>query len=67
MQIKVDKIVKNDETIITLKEPSFIPTFVDSNYYVTPLAMINGKESLYNEIRNHMRKWMPELTFSTQF
>jgi poly-gamma-glutamate synthesis protein (capsule biosynthesis protein) len=67
MQIKVDKIVKNDETIITLKEPSFIPTFVDSNYYVTPLAMINGKESLYNEIRNHMRKWMPELKFSTQF
>lgn len=67
MQIKVDKIVKNDETIITLKEPSFIPTFVDSNYYVTPLAMINGKESLYNEIRNHMRKWMPELMFSTQF
>jgi poly-gamma-glutamate synthesis protein (capsule biosynthesis protein) len=67
MQIKVDKIVKNDETIITLKEPSFIPTFVDSNYYVTPLAMITGKESLYNEIRNHMRKWMPELKFSTQF
>lgn len=67
MQIKVDKIVKNDETIITLKEPSFIPTFVDSNYYVTPLAMINGKESLYNEIRNHMRKWMPELNFPTQF
>ncbi|QGQ44858.1 CapA family protein [Metabacillus sediminilitoris] len=67
MQIKVDKIVKNDETIITLKEPLFIPTFVDSNYYVTPLAMINGNESLYNEIKNHMKKWMPELKFSTQF
>jgi poly-gamma-glutamate capsule biosynthesis protein CapA/YwtB (metallophosphatase superfamily) len=66
MKIKVEKIVKNDETIITLKEPSFIPTFVDSKYYVTPLAKIKGKESIYKEIRSHMRKWMPELKFSIQ-
>ncbi|MBO9129438.1 CapA family protein [Bacillus sp. 165] len=66
MQIKVEKIVTDGETTIELKDPAFIPTFVDEGYIVHPLEQIAGKEAAYKEIKNHMSQWMPDLQFSFQ-
>jgi poly-gamma-glutamate synthesis protein (capsule biosynthesis protein) len=56
MQVKIEKVI----------DPSFIPTFVNEDYIVSPLKQITGKEAVYKEIRNHMNQWMPDLKFSFQ-
>ena len=62
LTINVEKKLENGEII--LKEPSFIPTFVNKDYHVYPLEQVTGKEKVYEEIINHMKMWMPDLTFS---
>lgn len=64
MRIKVEKVIENDNITITLKEPSFILTYVSQDYTVYPLNEVDGKQNVYDEIRRHMNQWMPELTFS---
>jgi poly-gamma-glutamate synthesis protein (capsule biosynthesis protein) len=66
MQIKVEKVDENGESMIKLTEPSFIPTFVSEDYMVSPLNQLTGKEAVYEEISNHMNQWIPELKFSLQ-
>lgn len=62
LNITVEKKLENGEII--LKEPSFIPTFVNKNYHVYPLEQVAGKEKVYEEIIKHMKMWVPELTFA---
>ncbi|RBW67965.1 CapA family protein [Bacillus taeanensis] len=66
MQIKVEKTEANGEETIELKEPAFVPTFVEQGYVVYPLKDVEGKEAVYEEIKTHMSQWMPELQFSLE-
>ncbi|WP_078431695.1 CapA family protein [Metabacillus halosaccharovorans] len=62
LKLNVEKKLETGE--IVLKEPSFVPTFVNEVYHVQPLEQLSGKEKLYEEIKKHMNQWVPELTFS---
>jgi len=62
LKINVEKKLENGE--IELKEPSFIPTFVSEDYYVYPLEQYPDKKIVYEEIKSHLKKWLPELIFS---
>lgn len=62
LKINVEKKLENGE--IELKEPSFIPTFVSDDYYVYPLEQLPDKKIVYDEIKIHLKKWLPELIFS---
>ncbi|KKI90286.1 capsular biosynthesis protein [Bacillus sp. SA1-12] len=66
MQIKVEKVEVNGKMSITLKDPAFLPTFVNQKYIVAPLHQVKGKTEVYEEIKKHMSQWMPELKFSLQ-
>ena len=57
---------------IEIVEPKFLPTYVsienNSNYRVLPMFeltdhILPNSESHYEEIKNHMSQWMPELQF----
>lgn len=63
VNLKVEKTVKDGEVTIQLDQPSFIPTYVDRNYVVHPLSTLPNKQSIYQSITQHMKQWMPELTF----
>ncbi|WP_175640320.1 CapA family protein [Metabacillus schmidteae] len=62
LKINAEKNLKSGE--ITIKEPSFVPTFVNKEYHVYPLEQVPDKEKVYEEIIKHMKTWVPELTFS---
>ncbi len=64
MKIDVEKRVKDGESSIVLKEPSFIPTFVNEEYVVSLLEELPAKKDVYEEIKKHMNRWLPELKFS---
>lgn len=66
MQIKVEKVTSDSKTMIKLKDPAFIPTFVDERYNVRPLKQVAGKKAVYDEINNHMSQWIPNLKVSFQ-
>lgn len=63
MQITVEKTVTGNQTKIQLKDPAFIPTFVNGQYHVYPLADVREKDTYYNKIEQHMKSLMPELKF----
>ncbi len=63
MRITVEKTVTGDQKKIELKDPAFIPTFVNGQYHVSPLANVREKDTFYNKIEQHMKSLMPELKF----
>lgn len=73
MNFKVKKISKGEEEKIEIHSPSFIPTYVTfqpnfMDYEVVPMYQLTdsellGSEKYYEEIKNHMSQWMPELEF----
>ncbi|WP_182200724.1 CapA family protein [Paraliobacillus salinarum] len=65
---------ENEEAIIELTEPKFLPTFVDldidstSDYSVVPMykltdELLRDHQQHYQEIKQHLSQWMPELSF----
>lgn len=63
MQITVEKTVTGDQKKIQLKDPAFVPTFVNGKYHVSPLADVREKDQYYQKIEQHMKSLMPELKF----
>lgn len=72
LQLQIEKTGLVDRSEITIKQPRFIPTWVhskhDRDYKVVPLENagdhgLKNADKLYKEIQQHMRRWMPEVTF----
>ncbi|MFD1851778.1 CapA family protein [Oceanobacillus bengalensis] len=69
----VKKVSKGEEVDVEVHSPSFIPTYVTftpyfSNYEVVPMYQLtntelSGAENIYQEIKAHMSRWVPELAF----
>nr|WP_246055101.1 CapA family protein [Pseudalkalibacillus caeni] len=65
LQLHVEKSSVGGEKVVTVKNPSFISTYVDQNFVVHPIES-SGNTGLYKEINAHMNQWIPELTFNTK-
>lgn len=63
--IEVEKIDADSEVTISLKNPTFIPTFSGRNaerhYRVNYLNDVDSQKN--KEIQNHLKQWVPELQF----
>lgn len=63
VQLKVTKRQKGTEKTIELSEPKFLPTYVDQPFVIHPMKDLPAMKKSYEEIKTHMRQWVPELTF----
>ncbi|WP_257349612.1 CapA family protein [Pseudalkalibacillus decolorationis] len=63
VQIEIEKHVKGENEKVTLKSPSFLPTWVDRNFTIQPLINLPDKQNMYTEIKTHMRKMIPDLKY----
>lgn len=74
VELTVEKTVEKGEEKIEVINPKFLPTFVDynergpKNYRVLPLYKVTDSELVdvsthYQEMKEHMSQWMPELEF----
>lgn len=72
LKFKFKQTIIEDEETIELIEPQFMPTFVTAHsgykYKVLPMYQLTDAElpdaaNLYNEIKEHMSQWLPELEF----
>ncbi|MFB1051743.1 CapA family protein [Paraliobacillus sp. JSM ZJ581] len=75
VQLTIEKKYEKDgKATTTLTAPKFLPTFVDfteaskSDYQVIPMYQLTDEELIdheqhYQEIKQHLSQWMPELTF----
>lgn len=70
LKLTIRQTIENDESTIDVKEPSFMPTYVDidDKYKVSPMHRVtddqlSDSEEQYEEIKEHMSQWMPELEF----
>lgn len=64
MRVTVEKTVTGDQKKIQLKDPSFIPTWVDSTYSVQPLSQVKEQASAFEGIKKFMCSSLPELKFT---
>jgi poly-gamma-glutamate synthesis protein (capsule biosynthesis protein) len=63
LELTITKHVKGDETEFVLAEPKFLPTYVDRSFVIHPMKDLPEMKSKYEEIKAHMKQWVPELTF----
>ncbi|WP_425590083.1 CapA family protein [Fictibacillus sp. NPDC058756] len=63
VQLTVTKHVKGEETTIGLVEPKFQPTYVDRSFVIHPMKDLPEMKKSYDEIKAHMKQWVPELNF----
>ncbi|MCF6138514.1 CapA family protein [Pseudalkalibacillus berkeleyi] len=63
VKIGVQKVVKGEQETITVQDPAFLPTWVDRSYLIHPMYQLKDKQNHYNEIKQHMSQWMPEIEF----
>jgi poly-gamma-glutamate capsule biosynthesis protein CapA/YwtB (metallophosphatase superfamily) len=63
IQLTVSKRVKGEETKIDLHEPKFLPTYVDRSFVIHPMKDLPQMKKSYDEIKAHMKQWVPELNF----
>ncbi|MBH0175835.1 CapA family protein [Fictibacillus sp. 23RED33] len=63
VQLKVTKRQKGSEKTIELSEPKFLPTHVDQAFVIQPMKDLPAMKKSYEEIKTHMKQWVPELTF----
>ncbi|MGM8366209.1 CapA family protein [Virgibacillus sp. W0181] len=72
LKFTIQQTIDEDEKTIQVMSPKFLPTYVDvsneTDYRVWPMFQVAndvlpeaGKH--YNEIKEHMSQWMPELEF----
>lgn len=65
-QLTIEKRIEGNQTKITLKDPSIVPTFVSSqnsrNYRVHLLENIN--QASYQQVMNHMTQWLKEKQYT---
>ncbi|MBH0171100.1 MAG: CapA family protein [Bacillota bacterium] len=63
VQLKVTKRQTGTEKTIELSEPKFLPTYVDQPFVIHPMKDLPAMKKPYEEIKTHMKQWVPELTF----
>ena len=74
VEITIEKKVTRDEEKIQLSAPRFLPTFVNydensrNDFQVIPMYQLEDKhlhdaDRHYQEIKEHMSQWMPEVEF----
>lgn len=70
LQLTIRQTIEDDESTIDVKDPSFMPTYVDidDDYRVFPMYQVSDEhlpddEAKYEDIKDHMSQWMPELEF----
>lgn len=62
VQIEVEKEIKEGKTIIRLINPAFVPTWVSKDLKTIHLLQdVPSKKQEFQQIRQHMKQWMPEL------
>jgi poly-gamma-glutamate capsule biosynthesis protein CapA/YwtB (metallophosphatase superfamily) len=65
LQLTVEKVTKGEDVQISVKNPAFMPTFVIyQNFKITPLEQLPDQKAVYEEIKQHMNQWVPELKFT---
>src|SRR5690625_6731690 len=71
-KLTIKQTITEDEEAIEVVDPQFMPTYVhdqdENNYEVIPMYQLSNKklkdaEKHYEEIKEHMGQWMPELKF----
>lgn len=71
-KFSIEKTMENGESTVEVKEPKFMPTFVKfenrANFQVAPMHQLTDDElenakGHYQDIKQHMSRWMPELEF----
>jgi poly-gamma-glutamate capsule biosynthesis protein CapA/YwtB (metallophosphatase superfamily) len=63
VQLTVTKHVKGEESTIGLAEPKFLLTYVDRSFVIHPMRDLPEMKKSYDEIKSHMKQWVPELNF----
>ena len=63
VQLSVTKRQKGSQISIELTEPKFLPTYVDQPFVIHPMKDLPAMKKSYEEIKSHMKQWVPELTF----
>lgn len=70
LKLTIKQTIDQEESTIDVKDPQFIPTFVDvdDDYNVFPMYQLTEEQlpdakRKYKEIKEHMSQWMPELEF----
>jgi poly-gamma-glutamate synthesis protein (capsule biosynthesis protein) len=63
ISISVTKTTEGDESKMTVHSPSFIPTYVDDQFVIWPLAELPEKKTVFEEMKQHMNRWVPDLSF----
>ncbi|WP_440896827.1 CapA family protein [Amphibacillus sp. Q70] len=70
MELTIKKEVSSSSETITLESPQFLPTYVDidDGYRMFPMKDLSDDrlaeaDDHYQEIKEHMSQWMPELDF----
>ncbi|MFD1038333.1 CapA family protein [Virgibacillus byunsanensis] len=72
VKFSIKKTIEGEEETIEVTSPQFMPTFVEyenwRNYKVTPMYQLTDSDLSeadrhYQEIKDHMSQWVPELEF----
>ncbi|WP_408007468.1 CapA family protein [Pseudalkalibacillus sp. A8] len=63
VQVTAKKVVKGDEVAVSLEDPAFLPTWVDRQYTIQPMFQLTEQQQTYNEIKQHMSQWIPDMQF----
>lgn len=70
LKLTIQQKIKDGESSIEVKDPTFLPTYVDidEGYKVYPMFQLNDDQlsdskKKYEDIKSHMSQWMPELEF----
>ncbi|SES96983.1 poly-gamma-glutamate synthesis protein (capsule biosynthesis protein) [Oceanobacillus limi] len=76
MSFSVSKTVKQGEKVIDVHTPQFVPTYVKYNnnrdFEVIPMHQLTEEDLAnatkhYQEIKDHMSRWLPELEFLEKY
>jgi poly-gamma-glutamate capsule biosynthesis protein CapA/YwtB (metallophosphatase superfamily) len=63
VELTVTKKVKGNDKSIEISNPKFLPTYVDRDFVIHPMKDLPDLKMAYEEIKTHMKQWVPELAF----
>ena len=73
LKLRVVKTTIDNKVRVEVRDPQFMPTWLNpKNYHVLPLAEagkygLTNEPAVYKEMGNHMMRWMPGLEIIKQF
>ncbi|MFC7372383.1 CapA family protein [Fictibacillus iocasae] len=63
IHVSVSKKMDGKRKTVMVHSPRFTPTYVDSQYVIWPLSELPEKKEVFEEIKQHMNRYMQELSF----